>query len=238
MSPGGEISMKAADVMTTEVISVTPETSIITAADLMLQRRIGGLLVIDDFGKLAGIVSEGDLLLRIETETERKRPRWLELFTSNAQLAAEYVKSHSRHVGDVMTRDVVTVSEDTSLGDVAELLETKRIKRVPVVCDGEVVGIVTQSDILRAVASSAALRPTMRPGDDYRIREAILTELKKQKWADPNEINVVVNDGAVHLWGIVLSQAERQALRVVAENVPGARAVEDHLTERPVHYDY
>jgi osmotically-inducible protein OsmY len=137
-----------------------------------------------------------------------------------------------------MTRDVVTVSGDTSLGDVARLLQTKRIKRVPVVCDGEVVGIVTQADILLAVASSAAFRPTMQPSDDYSIREKILTELKKQKWADPNEINVVVNDGAVHLWGIVQSQTERQALRVVAENVPGARAVEDHLTERPVHYDY
>jgi CBS domain-containing protein len=228
--------MRACDVMTRHVVSVTPDTSIGAAAELMLERRISGLPVIEKSGKLVGMISEGDLLRRVEAKTERKRPRWLELFAANSQLAAEYVKSHASHVADVMTSEVVTVTEETPIGDVAERLETKRIKRVPVVRGGKVVGIVTRSNVLRAVASGAAARGTRRPNDDSAIHEKILRELRNQKWADPIDSNIVVTDAVVHLWGSVMSEAERKALRVAAENVPGVRAVEDHLTEQPFHY--
>jgi CBS domain-containing protein len=221
--------MRAADVMTTEVIAVNPKTSIGEAAMLMLERRISGLPVIDDAGRLVGMVSEGDLLRRAESSTERRRPRWLEFLTPNSQLAAEYVKSHARRVQDVMTTDLVTVSESTPLAEIADLLETRRVKRVPVVRGALAVGIVSRSNLLQAVASGAV--PRAAQPADHAIREAILKELKKQKWANPTESNIVVNRGIVHLWGDVLSDEERKALRVAAENVSGVRAVEDHLRQ-------
>jgi CBS-domain-containing membrane protein len=191
--------------------------------------------VIDAKGNLVGIVSEGDLLHRVEAQTERRRSRWLELLAANTTLASEYVKSHAKHVADVMTADVVTVPEDARLAEVARLLETRRVKRVPVVRDGKVVGIVSRSNLLQAVASGATAAAAQAPKDDRSIREAIVNELQKQKWAAPAESNIVVNDGVVHLWGFVMSEAERKALRVAAENVPGVRSVEDHLSERMVY---
>ena len=224
--------MRAADVMTTFVISVTPETTVAEAARVMLDRRISGLPVIDGEARLVGIVSEGDLLRRVEAHTERKRPRWLELISANSQLASDYVKSHGRFVRDVMTTELVTAAEDTPLVEIAELLEKRRVKRVPIVRGGEVVGVVSRSDVLRAVASGAAATGVAVESDDRAIREAILAELAHEKWADPTESNIVVSDGIVHLWGFFVTEAERKALRVAAENVPGVRKVEDHLTER------
>jgi CBS domain-containing protein len=228
--------MRAADVMTTFVVSVTPETTVGEAARVMVDRRISGLPVIDAGGKLVGIVSEGDLLRRAELQTERKRPRWLELFSANSQLASEYVKTHGRHVRDVMTTEIVTATEGMSLVEIADLLERRGVKRVPVVRDGTVLGIVSRSDILRALASGATAQQAESAADDRGIREAITSELKKQKWADPAESTIVVTDGVVHLWGFYVSEAERKALRVAAETVPGVRKVEDHLTERPYTY--
>jgi CBS domain-containing protein len=228
--------MRAADVMTTFVVSVTPETTVGEAARVMVDRRISGLPVIDALGTLVGMVSEGDLLRRVEAHTERKRPRWLEFLAANSQLASDYVKSHARHIRDVMTAPVVTATEDMPLAEIADLLERRRVKRVPIVRGDKVLGIVSRSDILRAVASGAGAQPAASTADDRGIREAIAVELKKQKWADPTESTIVVTDGVVHLWGFYVSEAERTALRVAAETVPGVRKVEDHLTERPYTY--
>src|SRR5262249_55682881 len=205
--------MRAADVMTTAVVTVAPNATVAVIAKLMLEKKISGVPVVDGAGKLVGIVSEGDLLRRVESETERKRPRWLEIFASNTQLAAEYVKSHGRTAKDVMTRDVVSVAEATPLAEIADLLETKRIKRVPVVRDGKLVGIVSRSNLLRAVASGAGASAGGAKPSDTTIREKLLAELRKQKWADPTESNVVVTNGGVHLWGTVLSEEGRRALR-------------------------
>jgi CBS domain-containing protein len=230
-----EDAMRAVDVMTTGVISVQPDASIGEVAKLMLERRISGLPVIDGAGKLVGIVSEGDLLRRVEADTERRRPRWLEMFATNTTLAAEYVKSHAKRVADVMTAPVVTVRDDAPLAEIADLLETKRVKRLPVVRDGKVVGIVSRSNLLQAIASGAAAAASQPPKDDRAIREALVKELERQKWAAPGDSNIVVNDGVVHLWGFVMSQTERTALRVAAETIPGVRSVEDHLLERTVY---
>ena len=182
-------------------------------------------------GRLVGIVTEGDLLRRAEAGTERRHSRWSERFSANSRLAAEYIKSHARRVEDIMTREVVSVRELATLAEIAELMETRRIKRVPVVHDGKIVGIVSRADLLQVLASRRAA--TADEDNDRVIRERLLAELRKQEWANPTESTVVVSDGVVHFWGTVGSEEERRALRVVAENIPGVRGIEDHTISGP-----
>jgi len=223
--------MRARDIMYRAVATTTPETTIEAVARLMINLRVSGVPVLDKNGQLVGIITEGDLLRRAETGTERRRSRWSEWFSANSRLAAEYIKSHARRVEDVMTREVVSVEELASLGEIAELMETKRIKRVLVVHDGKIVGIVSRADLLQVLASGGAASADEE--SDRLIRERLLAELRTQEWASPVESNVVVADGVVHFWGTVGSQEERKALRVVAENTPGVRGIEDHTTAGP-----
>ena len=220
--------MRAIDVMATDVVSVAPDTPVKEIARLMVEKSISALPVLDD-GRLVGIVSEGDLLRRIETGTERHRARWIEALSSNAAAASEYVKQHGRKAADVMTRDVVTLPDTASLDEVAGTLESNRIKRVPLMRDGAMVGIVSRANLVQALASRPA-EPIARQGDDIRIRERLLTELRRHRWAEACSANVVVNDGVVHLWGVALSEPERNATRVAAENTWGVRRVVDHMT--------
>jgi CBS domain-containing protein len=223
--------MRARDVMVRAVATTTPETTVEKVAGLMINLRISGVPVLDRNGQLVGIVTEGDLLRRAETGTERQRSRWSEWFSANSRLAAEYIKSHARRVEDVMTREVVTVGELADLGEIAELMETRHIKRVPVLHDGKIVGIVSRADLLQVLASGGAT--TADENSDRLIRERLLAELRTQKWASPAEANVVVSDGVVHFWGTVGSEEERTALRVVGENIPGVRGIEDHTISGP-----
>ena len=223
--------MKASDVMTRNVIPIERSASLSKAIHLMLDNRVSGLPVLDDEGKVVGILTEGDLLRRGETATDRQRPRWLEMLMGPRRIAEEYVKSHGRKVEDVMTRDVVSVGELASLGEIAELMETKRIKRVPVVHDGKIVGIVSRADLLQVLASGGAANAS--EDSDRLIRDRLLADLRRQEWASPVESNVVVSDGVVHFWGTVGSEEERRALRVVAENIPGVRGIEDHTIAGP-----
>jgi CBS domain-containing protein len=217
--------------MVRAVATTTPETTVEKVAGLMINLRISGVPVLDRNGQLVGIVTEGDLLRRAETGTERQRSRWSEWFSANSRLAAEYIKSHARRVEDVMTREVVTVGELADLGEIAELMETRHIKRIPVVHDGKIVGIVSRADLLQVLASGGAT--TADENSDRLIRERLLAELRTQKWASPAEANVVVSDGVVHFWGTVGSEEERTALRVVGENIPGVRGIEDHTISGP-----
>src|SRR6516165_8507597 len=226
-----ERRMRARDVMVRAVATTTPETTGEKGARLMINLRISGVPVLDRNGQLAGIVTEGDLLRRAETGTERQRSRWSRWFSANSRLAAEYIKSHARRVEDVMTREVVSVGELASLDEIAELMETKRIKRVPVVQDGKIVGIVSRADLLQVLASGGAA--SANEDSDRLIRERLLAELRTQQWASPVESNVVVSDGVVHFWGTVGSDEERKALRIAAENIPGVRGIEDHTTAGP-----
>ncbi len=223
--------MRARDVMVRAVATTTPDNTVEKVARLMINLRISGVPVLDREGWLVGIVTEGDLLRRAETGTERRRSRWSEWFSANSRLAAEYVKSHARRVEDVMTREVVSVGELATLGEIAELLESKRIKRVPVVHDGKIVGIVSRADLLQVLASGGAT--TADEDSDRLIRERLLAELGKQEWANRTQSNVVVSDGVVHFWGTVGSEEERTALRVLAENIPGVRGIEDHMSSGP-----
>lgn len=221
--------MLARDVMTTRVITVGPETRVPEIARLLLTHRISAVPVVGGDGRLVGIVSEGDLMRRPETGAERPRSWWLTLMGGPEEAAREYVRTHGSHAADVMTRDVVTVDEDTPVGEIAALLEARGIKRVPVVRDGRVIGIVSRADLLRGLASRKPEPAPAVAAGDRAVRERILENLRAAGVATPAHVNVVVTDGVVHLWGLVDSEEERRACRVAAEGVPGVRAVEDHL---------
>ncbi len=222
--------MHAADVMTPDVVSATPETPLAELVRLMLDNRISALPIVDG-GRIVGIVSEGDLLRRAEAGAEPRPSRWLELVTSADRMAADYTRSHGRKAGEIMTRDVLTVTDTTPIAEVAHLLESKHIKRVPVTRDGKLVGIVSRRNVLQALATTLSAPPGT--ADDRTIRDAFYAELRHHAWAGgPSAVNAVVRDGVVHLWGIAPDEVLRQAIVVAAENVPGVRAVEDHM-DRP-----
>jgi CBS domain-containing protein len=220
--------MKVADVMTMRVLTIGSEAPVTEAIRLMLQRRVSGLPVVDAADKLVGVVTEGDFLRRAETGTERQRPRWLEFFASPGSRASEYVHTHGRKVADVMTEDPISTSENAPISDAIALMEKHRIKRLPVVRDRKVVGLVSRADLLRALAKASAKLPSPSAGD-AAIRKAIFAELDKQSWVPHASINVAVANGVVELHGTILDERERRALRVAAENVPGVKEVRDDL---------
>jgi CBS-domain-containing membrane protein len=224
--------MHVRDVMVAPVITVTPSTTVKEVAELFLTKKISGAPVIDSQEKLVGIVSEGDLLHRVEAGTERHHSWWLKGFIGNDTLAAEYVKAHGLKVSDVMTRHVVTASPQTPLHEVATLMEKNAIKRVPILENGQLVGIVSRANLIQAVATARKLLDI--PLSDTTIREKILSHLKKQPWAHTSMLNVTVNGGIVDLWGIAESAAERKAIKVAAESTLGVCAVNDNLIIRSV----
>ena len=226
--------MIAADIMTKNVVTVTPDTSVVDIARLLLEKRISAVPVVEN-GRPVGIVSEGDLLRQVEPGTPRQ-PKWLEMFFSRDTMAAEYIHSHARTARQIMTREVISVMEDTAISDIVDLLEGKRIKRVPVVdIGGHVVGIVSRSNIIHALVARAE-KPVRSDGDDdTRIRNAYLAEIRAQAWAElPDEGNVIVDKGVVHLLGAVHSPEIRKAMTVAAMNIPGVKGIEDHMGERLV----
>jgi CBS domain-containing protein len=219
--------MKASDVMTKRVISIEADAPIMEAVRLMLQNRISGLPVVGRKGELVGMVTEGDFLRRSEIGTQRHRNRWLEFLVGPGRLADEYVHASGRKVEEVMTREPITVTEDTPLDEAVGLMERHRIKRLPVVRDGKLVGIVTRANIMHALVSLATGTKAAPAGDDVAVREQILAEIKRQSWAPL--ANVTVREGVVELWGTITDERERAALIVAAENVAGVKKVHDHL---------
>ncbi|MDP2623233.1 MAG: CBS domain-containing protein [Actinomycetota bacterium] len=222
--------MLAKDIMTTNVVTVTPDARVREIAQLLLKRHVSAVPVVDAENRVVGIVSEGDLMRRPETGTERHRSWWLTLVAGSEDLARDYAKAHGVRAADVMSGNVVTVTEDTPVGTIARLLEERHIKRVPVLRNDKLVGIVSRADLLRGLASRPA-QPGVSPStDDRAIRERLLQTLRTEPWA-PTYLTVIVTDGMVHFWGVVSSEEERDALRVAANTVPGVRGVEDHLVE-------
>jgi len=220
--------LKAADVMTRNVLTVGPESSVAQANRLMLNNNISGLPVLAADRKVVGILTEGDLLRRGETGTERHRPRWLEILMGPGRAAGEYVRTHGRKVADIMSTDVVSVAGDTPLDEVVGLMERRRIKRVPVVEGEALVGIVSRADLLRSLLGVLDAQPAEARRDE-EILELIQAELAKRSWVPRDGLSISVKDGVVDLNGVILEEEEREALRVVAENAPGVKAVEDHL---------
>src|ERR1700751_541276 len=220
--------MKAADLMTSFVVTVRPDATIEYAAQLMLQYRISGLPVTDSDGAILGIVTESDLLRRAETGTENRHTRWVSFLIGPGRLAQEYVRTHGRKVGEVMTERIYTVTPQTSLADLVALMETRHVKRVPVVEQGRLVGIVSRADVMAALVGLLSDQPA-GGATDTEIREQILAEIDRQPWGPRGRVDVIVTNGVVVLKGMIPDERERAALCVAAENVPGVKAVHDRL---------
>jgi CBS-domain-containing membrane protein len=219
--------MKARDVMTAPVITTSPGASIKSVVETFVRHQISAAPVVDANGKLVGIISEGDLLHRAEAGTEKRHPWWLRALMEPEVLANEYAKAHARKVADAMTSQVVAASPDTPIHEVAALLEKHSIKRVPIVENGQLVGVVSRANLVQATASAG--RALEISPSDSAIRDRLLADLKAQDWAHPGLLSVTVNDGVVDLWGIATSDAERKAIRLAAETTPGVRAVNDYV---------
>ncbi|MBS0269658.1 MAG: CBS domain-containing protein [Proteobacteria bacterium] len=220
--------MKARDIMTKNVVSVTPDCSIADMAATMQKFRVSGLPVINAGGALVGVVTEGDCLRRTETGTETKRSGWRSFLASPETLAGEYVRSHGRKVSDVMTRDLITIGEDTDIDEIVHLMEKHQIKRLPVVRDGAVTGIVSRANLVQALASLARGAGPVRE-DDAVICEKVRAELGKLPWMATEFISPTVKDGIVDLWGSFTAYQQDEAAVVAAENVPGVKEVRNHL---------
>ena len=221
--------MRARDIMTTNVVTVSPETDIAEAVRLMLERQISGVPVIDDSGRLAGILTEGDLMRRAELVTGRQS-WWINPTSSPEREAKAYVKAHGLKVKDVMTKEVVTINEQEPLDRIAMVFEERGIKRTPVMRSGKIVGIVSRANLLRSLATK---RISDAAPSDSQIRSAILTTAMEGAAIRVILVDVTVDDGVVHLWGNTASEAECEAIRVVAENTKGVREVQNHIRVLP-----
>ena len=219
--------MRAHQIMTRTVVTVTPQTTIVDAANLMLQRHVSGLPVVDGAGKLVGVVSEGDFIRRSEIGTGRRRGRWLRFVLGPGQSASDFVHEHGHKVGDVMTTSPLTITEDTALAEIVALMEKNNVKRLPVVRGDKMVGIVSRANLLQAVASLARQVPDPTADDDH-IRNRVIDALEKNDWC-PFGLSVIVRDGIVHLSGVITEERARQAAVVAAEDVEGVKKVHDHL---------
>jgi CBS domain-containing protein len=219
--------MRAHQIMARSVVTVAPETTILQAANLMLRHHVSGLPVLDAASKLVGIVSEGDFIRRNEIGTQRKRGRWLRFILGAGQAAGDFVREHGCLVSEVMTRDPITVTEETALDEIVTAMEINGVKRLPVMRGDTLVGIVSRANLLQAVASLAREIPDPTADDDH-IRRRIIDTLDKNDWC-PFGLNAVVHDGVVHLSGVITEERSRQAAIVGAENVAGVKKVLDHL---------
>jgi CBS domain-containing protein len=222
-----EAAMRAHQIMTRSVITVTPEISVVEAANTMLQRHISGLPVVDKAGQIVGIISEGDFIRRSEIGTQRRRGRFLKFILGSGKEATDFVHEHGRKVAEIMTTDPLTINEDTDLEKIVELMEKNGVKRLPVMRGDKLVGIVSRSNLLQAVANLVREIPDPTADDDH-IRNRIIDTLEKNTWC-PFGLSVTVRDGIVHLSGVITEERSRQAAIVAAENVTGVKKVHDHL---------
>ncbi|MDT2022389.1 CBS domain-containing protein [Methylocella sp. CPCC 101449] len=219
--------MRARQIMTHGVITVGPDTPIMEAAKLMLDKHISGLPVVKADGQLIGIVSEGDFLRRAEIGTQRKHSRWLQFFLGGGRAALDFVHEQGRKISEIMTDDPYTISEDTELEEIVRLMESKHVKRLPVVRENQVIGIVTRSNLLQAVANFARDMPATNP-NDIAIGNNIVMAMEGKDWR-PIGLNLSVRNGVVHLYGSITDDRCRQAAIVATENVAGVHEVHDHL---------
>lgn len=225
--------MRAKNVMTTGCITVSPETPVSEIAATLIKHHISGVPVVDNAGQVVGIVSEGDLIRRVESGTEKKpRSWWLRPFVDRDVLAGEYIKSHAKKARDVMTSPAVTVTEETALADIATKLESQHIKRVPVVKNGKLVGIVSRANLVQCLAAARDIPLELPAPSDQEIRRQLTAKLQAAPWATSIMTNVTVSKGVVELWGIAGSAKEIQGARVAAEEISGVVQVVDHRALR------
>ncbi len=221
--------MQAKDIMTTSVVTVGQDEPVSAIASLLMEKRISAVPVLDTDDKLCGIVSEGDLIRRISDEADDHRPWWLKMMSSNSQEAGEFLKAHGRTAKDVMTKNVATVNDTMEISDVAQKLESNRIKRVPVVVNDKVVGIISRSNMLQVIAGQKAKVAKSASPNDRVLRKQVQDHLSEQSFASHGTLNVIVDDGVVELWGWVETETEREALLLAAKEVDGVQEVRDHF---------
>ncbi len=219
--------MRAHQIMTRQVVTVRPEASIVDAANIMLSQHVSGLPVVNAAGELIGVISEGDFIRRAEIGTERKRGRWLRLLLGPGQSASDFVHEHGRKVGEIMTSHPHTVHADATVAEIVKAMEKHHVKRLPVMQDGRMVGIVTRKNLLQAVANLARDVPAPSEADD-NIRGRVTAAIEHNDWR-PFGLSVIVRDGIVHLSGVITEERSRKAAIVAAENVCGVKEVHDHL---------
>ncbi len=221
--------MRVKDVMTKTVISVTPQTSVSDALDIMTRSRVSGLPVIDEGGLLVGIVSEGDFLRRSELGTEKPQAHWLASIFLPGRAAELYARAHAKHVDQIMSADVATIEEDATLGSAVELMEKRSVKRLPVVAGKRVVGMIARADFVHALAQFVRQPYEEALVTDAEIKRGIEAEMKAQLWAPAATVDIVVKEGVVELHGLLTDERERNALHALVENVGGVREVHDHI---------
>ena len=219
--------MKAQDIMTKDVVTVRPEMTVHQIATLMARKHISGLPVVSKDGDVLGIISESDLIHRPELGTE-ETPSALSVIFGDRAVAEDFAKAHGKTAHDIMSRPVVSVHCDSDLNEVADLLERRRIKRVPVLKDGRLVGIIARSDLIRALAKVETKPASVTLGSGV-IHQAITDALKDQSWLDTSYVSYAVKDGKVHITGFVRSDEDRNALRILMQEIPGVKGVEDHV---------
>jgi len=230
--------MNAKDIMTVNVVTVGPDEPVTGIARLLIERGISAVPVVDTDGTLKGIVSEGDLVHRVSSEGDRPRSWWLQLVGDPNETPQEYLKAHGQKAADVMTSNVKTVSPQTSVADVAEMLEKNKIKRVPVVEGKKLVGIISRANILQALVAGAGAQLPKIATNDQEIRVKLLEEIGGHELANTATINVTVNEGNVQLWGFVDTEDARKAVQLAAENIAGVKSVEDNLSIMPKYSSY
>lgn len=229
--------MQARDVMVSPVITVGKNATVRDVAKILVEKRISAVPVVDNAGKIVGIVTESDLMRRAEAGTARSYSWWMQFLAGDATVAADYVKSHAAKVEDIMTPAVVTAAPETPLHEIAALLEKRQIKRVPIVSkDGSLVGIVSRANLIQVVASARPKLEMTLP--DSTIRQKLLDELKKLPWAHPHTLSITVTNGVVDLWGYAESGDQRKAVRIAAEAIPGVTAVNDQLADSSSYVYY
>jgi CBS domain-containing protein len=225
-------NLTARDLMTPDVVTVPPETPVVAIARLLSERGISAVPVLDNAGALLGIVTEADLIRRLAGEEDKPSGWFASLFADPAEQADRYARTHGATARDVMTPHVVTVTESATAAHVAHMMEELNIRRVLVMQDGRLRGLVSRADLLRALVA-----PPQVEGDlsDDRIRRAVLAAMRREPWADTFYTMVEVKDGVVEFHGFMRTDAVRRALRVLAENVPGVKAVEDKTEPMPTY---
>jgi len=224
--------MRAKQVMTRQIHSLAADASVYEAAQVMLNAGISAAPVVDVDGTLIGIVSEADLMYRSEIGTAPGKS-WLQrLLSDDAVLANDYIRAHSHRVADVMTKNLVTADEGATLGEIATLMQRHRVKRIPIVRDGKVVGIVSRANLLHGLLAREPASSEDPTGNE-KVRSLVTSELARHGWATNQTACVVAESGVVHLWGFVNSDAVRDAYRIAAENVRGVKRVENHMKVLP-----
>jgi len=225
--------MQAKDIMTTNVISVPEDAPVHEVVGLLLKYRISAVPVVDSARKVVGIVSEGDLL-RPEgaSRAEMRGPWWLEAFF--AGLPVTYDKAQGRTAGAMMTRNVITVDENTPLNEIAELLERHHIKRVPVVSEGRLAGIVSRANLLHGLANTIVDHHEPGAAKDRQLRHELMKILQDERKLDTVFVNVTVSDGNVRLWGVVENADEAAAAERAAKTLPSVKSLQNNLGPGPM----